>query len=455
ELQKDHKLVVNGIADEVTLDKINHLNTPLKKGMRHADVKALKKDLAKLGFKVPGNGTNLYGTKTEKKVKELQKYYGIKQTGTVNNQTKKTIDTNVNSPLQKGKRHKDTKKLKKDLKKIGYTVPGNGTNLYGTKTANKIKELQKDYKLVVNGIADEVTLERIAKLTKKSNYKTEYTNYNLSLNDALNIQMDRPIVITDKYGKDPAYVSANYLRLTGQAKVSGLNVNIRTAPNSKKNNIAFTLKKNEKITITGTKTGSKISGSTLWYQFSKKGKKYYIHSSLATGAKAKATATVNVRAGKGSSYHTFGQLKKGDIVNIKSQGASWHEIEYTAWREPKRADMKAYLDPSKNDKFQHLRLDSRVGVSATELNKALKGEGVIEGQGKAFINGAKKYGVNEAYLISHAFLETGHGTSKLAKGVKYKGKTVYNMFGIGAVDSDPLNGGAKTAYENGWFTPAK
>src|SRR5699024_6797722 len=161
ELQKDHKLVVNGIADEVTLDKINHLNTPLKKGMRHADVKALKKDLAKLGFKVPGNGTNLYGTKTEKKVKELQKYYGIKQTGTVNNQTKKTIDTNVNSPLQKGKRHKDTKKLKKDLKKIGYTVPGNGTNLYGTKTANKIKELQKDHKLVVNGIADEVTLDKI------------------------------------------------------------------------------------------------------------------------------------------------------------------------------------------------------------------------------------------------------------------------------------------------------
>src|SRR5699024_4508779 len=62
---------------------------------------------------------------------------------------------------------------------------------------------------------------------------------------------------------------------------------------------------------------------------------------------------------------------------------------------------------------------------------------------------------NEAYLISHAFLETGNGNSTLAKGVKYKGKTVYNMFGIGAVDSNPLNGGAKTAYENGWFTPEK
>src|SRR5699024_5165800 len=53
-----------------------------------------------------------------------------------------------------------------------------------------------------------------------------------------------------------------------------------------------------------------------------------------------------------------------------------------------------------------------------------------------------------------AQLETGNGSSSLAKGVKYNGKTVYNMYGIGAVDSDPLNGGAKTAYENGWFTPA-
>src|SRR5699024_11389301 len=106
-------------------------------GMRHADVKALKKDLAKLGFKVPGNGTNLYGTKTEKNVKELQKYYGIKQTGTVNNQTKKTIDTNVNSHLQKGKRHKDTKKLKKDLKKIERTVQDKKTNIKTTKTDSK------------------------------------------------------------------------------------------------------------------------------------------------------------------------------------------------------------------------------------------------------------------------------------------------------------------------------
>src|SRR5699024_4615430 len=205
----------------------------------------------------------------------------------------------------------------------------------------------------------------------------------------------------------------------------------------------------------GTATGTSASGSTVWYKISQNGKTYYIHSSLASGAQAEVTGTVNVRAGKGSSYHSFGKLQKGERVNIITQGPSWHEISYNeTWREPTRADVKSYLDPSNNDKFQHLRLDSRVGVSASELNKVLSGKGILEGQGQSFINGANKHGVNEAYLIAHALLETGNGTSTLATGVQYNGKTVYNMFGIGAVDSNPINGGAKTAYENGWFTPA-
>src|SRR5699024_7878650 len=34
-------------------------------------------------------------------------------------------------------------------------------------------------------------------------------------------------------------------------------------------------------------------------------------------------------------------------------------------------------------------------------------------------------------------------------------KTTYNMFGIGAVDNDPLRQGAFKAYREGWFTPEK
>src|SRR5699024_4700892 len=52
-------------------------NQTLKKGIRDSQVVQLKKDLAKLGFKVPGNGTNLYGTKTEKRLKNYRNIMGL------------------------------------------------------------------------------------------------------------------------------------------------------------------------------------------------------------------------------------------------------------------------------------------------------------------------------------------------------------------------------------------
>ena len=45
----------------------------------------------------------------------------------------------------------------------------------------------------------------------------------------------------------------------------------------------------------------------------------------------------------------------------------------------------------------------------------------------------KKNNINEIYLIAHAFLESGYGTSNFASG-RYG---AYNYFGIGAFDNDP------------------
>lgn len=478
DFQKHYKLPQSGIADKVTLDKIKSvLNPPYQQGDRGLAIVSLKNNLSKIGYgNFPKNPSISYGKVTADVVKEFQKEAGLKVDGIADAETL----TELENPFRNGSKGKHIVKLKKDLTKLGYgNFPTNPSKSYGNVTANVVKEFQKEQNLNVTGIVDDVTLAKITQLIHNQNVKpvtkTEYTNYNLTLNQALDIQMDRPTIITDKYSNDPAYVSANYLRFTGAAKVVGNNVNVRTAPDTSKNNVAFKLAGGSPITITGTKNGTKLSGSSMWYQITQKGKKYYIHSQHATGAKAIATSNVNVRAGKGNSHHIYGQLKKGDNVNLIAQGPSWHEIEYKAWRNPTRSDMRAYLDPSKNDKFQHLRLDSTVGVSAGELNKVLAGKGVLAGQGQAFINGAKKHGINEAYLMSHAFLETGHGTSTLATGVevgKDKSgklvrvtssnrknltaiKTTYNMFGIGAVDSNPLNGGAITAYENGWTTPAK
>src|SRR5699024_7982050 len=89
--QEKNDLVVNGIADEITLAKIEELKeVPLKRGMRREDVKTLKEDLKKLGFTVPGDGTNLFGKQTEAKVKEFQEYYGLQVTGIVDDDRKST-----------------------------------------------------------------------------------------------------------------------------------------------------------------------------------------------------------------------------------------------------------------------------------------------------------------------------------------------------------------------------
>src|SRR5699024_8931129 len=125
-------------------------------------------------------------------------------------------------------------------------------------------------------------------------------------------------------------------------------------------------------------------------------------------------------------------------------------------------DIRYYMDPNNfiNDakqKFQFLDLSKPSGAPISILDNHLKGKGTLKGQGRVFYNAARNYGINELYLIAHAQLETGNGTSELASGVRVgineKGnlelvtnkneqnltdiKTTYNMFGIGAVDSDP------------------
>lgn len=79
----------------------------------------------------------------------------------------------------------------------------------------------------------------------------------------------------------------------------------------------------------------------------------------------------------------------------------------------------------------------------------------MRGTGAYFIEAAKKYGINEVYLVAHAALESAWGCSYLAQG-KIKGYEGYlNFYGIGAYDVDPGNGGAAMAKKYGWTDPRK
>jgi mannosyl-glycoprotein endo-beta-N-acetylglucosaminidase len=126
------------------------------------------------------------------------------------------------------------------------------------------------------------------------------------------------------------------------------------------------------------------------------------------------------------------------------------------WDVASRSMVEYYLNPynfmDDTGKYQFLNLNYKDNYTADDLNKILSGKGVLDGKGAVFLKAAKDANIDVAYLVSHSLLETGNGTSNLAKGIDVNSVKVYNMFGIGAVDAAAEKGGSETAYKNGWFT---
>jgi beta-N-acetylglucosaminidase len=169
---------------------------------------------------------------------------------------------------------------------------------------------------------------------------------------------------------------------------------------------------------------------------------------------------VNVRSSPTTttSDNIVQQLYTGDGVYVIGKQGDWVEVRIT-WKKAKEEDVRYYLDPDNfsfgtPEYYQFLKLSMPANLSAAEVNeKVLAGKGILDGKAQAFIDAANTFKVNEVYLISHALLETGNGGSTLANGVVYNGVKVYNMYGYGARDACPLECGAQTAYDYGWFTP--
>jgi len=194
------------------------------------------------------------------------------------------------------------------------------------------------------------------------------------------------------------------------------------------------------------------------------------------------TGTLNVRESPSENSRIVGKLSNGSKVTILdpnpvSGGAyKWYKIRFT-WKLAKREDVKKYANPENFEYgtaefYQFLNLAAPAGLDPNEVNaKILYNKGALMGTAKHFIDAANQYGINEIYLMAHAFLETSNGTSELAQGVRIKknsngsytildpsskeGKLVYNFFGIGAYDSDPVLSGAIMAYEEDWTSKDK
>ena len=138
------------------------------------------------------------------------------------------------------------------------------------------------------------------------------------------------------------------------------------------------------------------------------------------------------------------QMAKAPQVNY---GSGWYNASRSA---TSSAMNNAKIWNNSKMRYQMLNLGKYQGIPVSKLNKILRGKGTLSGQGQAFADGCKKYNINEIYLIAHAFLESGYGTSNFASGRA----GVYNYFGIGAYDWNPDNA-IPYARSRGWTTPAK
>jgi len=385
--QSYYGLVVNGIIDKNTHDKIQELvNSALSLGAQGPHVESFKEDLMTAGFATSWNNPNdNYGPETVEYVEEFQAYYGLEVTGEGDEATLNQLSEILSSPYQFGNSSTEIREIKKGLMILGFANHWyNPNNNYGPETVEVVKNFQRVYDLPASGIVDEITYATIQSLLEQR----VYTEYDISLDEAVDIQMNS----YPQTDKNYAYVSADFINNDGEVTASAL----------------------------------------------------------------------NVRSGAGTLNSVVGTLTEGNQVDIISEVDGWYQIEYSGagWVNAARDDVRYYLDPnnfrhSDRQMFQFLNLARPSGATAAELNEFLEGKGILEGMGQTFIEAGRTYGVNDIYLLSHALLETGHGTSALATGIEVNGVTVYNMFGIGAVDSNPLGGGSRRAYQEGWDTPEK
>ncbi|MGN8646369.1 peptidoglycan-binding protein [Gracilibacillus sp. HCP3S3_G5_1] len=476
EFQQYYGLPVTGIADNDTVDLLEELaNTPLQKGGYHEDVIQLKIDLETLGFKVSSNPNDYYGPTTTSKVKAFQSYYGLKTNGIADSKTLEKIQEILQSPLQDGARVEEAIQLKKDLSTLGFHVSDNPTNHYAEVTKSKVKEFQSYYNLPVSGIADYKTLEKIDEIINSP------FQYGKNHKDTIQLKKDLAKLgfhvsdnPNDYYGlvttqKVKEFQEQYDLKVTGIAdeitfaKIKEL---LETKVIYHYTNYNYSLQQMLNIQMGVAPQTDKYRNNPA----------YVLASALDSSGNV--ITSTNVKESTSTSSHTYGRLSTGQKVTIRNQVGSWYEISYQTWRNAKSGDVMEYLDPDRNNNFQHLLLSGTAGLTASQLRTIINGQGILDGQEQAFLEASKQSNVNEVYLVSHALLETGYGTSELANGiyVDKNGNTirdskgnlitdkskvpsgsvkVYNMFGIQATDNNAINGGAKYAFEQGWTSPSK
>src|SRR5690625_3360194 len=206
EFQSYYDLVENGIADDVTLKKMEDiLSLPYQDGDRSEHIIKLKKDLTLLGFgNFPKNPSNAYGKVTTGVVKDFQSYYGLTADGSAGPATMDQIEKVLSSSYQDGERGDHIVKLKKDLTLLGFgNFPKSPSTGFGSVTEGVVREFQSYYDLVENGIADDVTFKKIEDILSLPYQDGDRSEHIIKLKKDLTLLGfgNFPMNVSTEYGK--------------------------------------------------------------------------------------------------------------------------------------------------------------------------------------------------------------------------------------------------------------
>ena len=189
----------NGIADEFTRQQLEQLaKNGYQKGDRNFTISDMKEKLNAIGFDRIAV-TDYYGNWIATRVKQFQENYNLNPTGTANKETLDKLNEVYHSPFQKGKRHNETIELKEMLNSIGYgyiTV----TNYFGSFTETQVKRFQSDYGLKNNGIADQVTRQKIKEIYDSILKPGDRDSRLIDVKEKLNSLGFDNISVTDYFG---------------------------------------------------------------------------------------------------------------------------------------------------------------------------------------------------------------------------------------------------------------
>lgn len=148
----------------------------LKKGITHEDVKVLKGRLIDLNFLNKDETTTYYDDITLQAVKDFQNFCGLSEDGIFGpntfqalQQVSRIVPLEYKRILKLDVKGEDVKALQERLKIMGFLNANDIEPNYGPKTRQAVSCFQEVYKLKVDGIAGEITIEAINKALSGNN----------------------------------------------------------------------------------------------------------------------------------------------------------------------------------------------------------------------------------------------------------------------------------------------